>query len=220
MHNARCKTQNARAACVLLAIGHLALCSTGAGAEIIDRVLAIVGGGVIMQSDVTMAFELGLVTVGKTDDPIAAVLSQLIDRYVILAEVDRYAPPEPPAEQIDRAAEQVRASFATAQAYDAALARSGVDQARLRQTLRDQLRIRTYLDQRFTVPPPTDDEMAVYYRDHPGDFTRGGQVVPVDAARAEIAAVLVAARRKTLIDDWVSGLRRRADVSNLYLTRR
>jgi hypothetical protein len=220
MQNARCRTQNARAVCVLLAVGQLALCSAGAGAEIIDRVLAIVGGGVIMQSDVTMAFELGLVTVGKTDDPIAAVLSQLIDRYVMLAEVDRYAPPEPTPEQIDRAAEQVRASFPAAQAYDAALARSGVDQARLRQTLRDQLRIRTYLDQRFTVPPPTDDEMAVYYRDHPGDFTRGAQVVPVDAARAEIAAVLVAARRKTLIDDWVSGLRRRADVSNLYLTRR
>jgi hypothetical protein len=217
---ARCKTQNARAVCVLLTIGHLALCGTGAGAEIIDRVLAIVGGAVIMQSDVTMAFELGLVTVGKTDDPIAAVLSQLIDRSVMLAEVDRYAPPEPTPEQIDRAAQQVRAGFATAQAYDAALARSGIDQARLRQTLRDELRIRTYLDQRFTVPPPTDDEMAVYYRDHPGDFTRGGQVVPVDAARAEIAAVLTAARRKTLVDDWVSGLRRRADVSNLYLTRR
>jgi hypothetical protein len=220
MQDARCRTQNARAACVLVAIGHLALWSTGAGAEIIDRVLAIVGGGVIMQSDVTMAFELGLVTVGKTDDPIAAVLSQLIDRYVVLAEVDRYAPPEPPPEQIDRAAQQVRATFATAQAYDAALARSGIDQARLRQTLRDELRIRTYLDQRFTVPPPTDDELAVYYRDHPGDFTRGGQVEPLDAARAEIAAVLTAARRKTLIDDWVSGLRRRADVSNLYLTRR
>jgi hypothetical protein len=220
MQHATCTAQNARAACVLLAIAQLALCSTGAGAEIIDRVLAIVGGAVIMQSDVTMAFELGLVTVGKTDDPIAAVLSQLIDRYVMLAEVDRYAPPEPTPEQIDRAAEQVRASFATPQAYDAALARSGMDQARLRQTLRDQLRIRTYLEQRFTVPPPTDDEIAVYYRGHPGDFTRGGQVVPVGAARAEIAAVLTAARRKTLIDDWVSGLRRRADVSNLYLTRR
>src|ERR1700730_11047463 len=93
MQNARCKTQKARAVCVLLAMGHLALCSAGAGAEIIDRVLANVGGGVIMQSDVTMAFELGLVTVGETDDPIAAVLSQLIDRRLVLAEVDRYAPP-------------------------------------------------------------------------------------------------------------------------------
>ena len=212
--------QNARAVCVLLALGHVALCSTGARAEIIDRVLAIVGGGVIMQSDVTMAFELGLVTVEKTDDPIAAVLSRLIDRYVILAEVDRYAPAEPSPEAIDRAVQQVRATFATAQAFDAALARSGIDQARLRQTLRDELRMRAYLEQRFTVPPPTDAEVETYYRNHLGDFTRGGQLVPVDAARAEIATTLISTRRTTLIDDWVSGLRRRADVSNLYLTRR
>jgi hypothetical protein len=199
---------------LVMALGGLAR------AEIIDRVLAIVGGGVITQSDVTMASELGLVTVGKTDDPIAAVLSSLIDRYVILAEVDRYAPPEPAPEAIDRAVEQVRGSFATAGAYDAALARSGIDQARLRQTLRDELRIRAYLDRRFTVPPPTDAEMDAYYRDHLGHFTRGGQVVPFPAARAEIATALTAARRTALIDDWVSGLRRRADVSNLYLTRR
>jgi hypothetical protein len=190
------------------------------GAEIIDRVLAIVAGGVIMQSDVTMAFELGLVKIDKTDDPIGDVLLRLIDRYVILAEVDRYAPAEPTAEAIDRAAQEVRATFATAQAFDAALARSGIDQARLRQTLRDELRIRAYLDQRFTVPPPTDDELETYHRDHLADFTRGGQVVPVNAARAEIAAALTTARRATLVDDWVSGLRRRADVSNLYLTRR
>jgi hypothetical protein len=212
--------QNARAVCVLLAIGQLALCNTGAGAEIIDRVLAIVGGGVIMQSDVTMAFELGLVTIEKTDDPIAAVLVRLIDRYVILAEVDRYAPAEPTPDAIDRAAQQVRTTFATAQAFDAALARSGIDQMRLRQTLRDELRIRAYLDQRFTVPAPTDAELETYYRNHLGDFTRGGQVVPVEAARAEIATGLIATRRATLIDDWVSSLRRRADVSNLYLTRR
>jgi hypothetical protein len=191
-----------------------------ARAEIIDRVLAIVGGAVITQSDVIMAFELGIVTVEQTDDPIAAVLSQLIDRHVMLIEVDRYAPPEPAAEAIDRAARQVRATFATAQAYDAALARSGTDEARLRQTLRDDLRIRAYLDQRFTVPPPTDDEIGAYYRDHLGNLTRGGQIVPLEAARAEIAAALTAARRRTLANDWVSGLRRRADVSNLYLTRR
>jgi hypothetical protein len=113
MQNARCRQPNARAICAVLAIGPLALCSTVAGAEIIDRVLAIVGGGVITQSDVTAAFELQLVTIEKTDDPIAAVLSQLIDQSLILIEVDRYAPPEPTTEAIDRAAEQVRMPFAT-----------------------------------------------------------------------------------------------------------
>ena len=128
-------------------------------AEIIDRVLAVVSGAVIMQSDVLAAFELGMVAPGTTDDPMAAVLSQLIDRQLMLAEVDRYVPPEPSADAIDRAAQQVRARFATASAYDAALARSGMGEERLRRLLRDELRIRAYLDERFIVPPPGDDEL-------------------------------------------------------------
>jgi hypothetical protein len=189
-------------------------------AEIIDRVLAVVGGAVIMQSDVLAAFELGIVAPGATDDPMAAVLSMLIDRQLILAEVDRYAPPEPSSDAIERAAQQVRGRFATVQAYEAALARSGMGEARMRRVLRDELRIRTYLDERFTVPAPTEDELGRYYRDHLDTFTRGGQVVPFDAARAEITTAVATSRRAALISDWVRGLRRRADISNLYLPRR
>ena len=93
-------------------------------------------------------------------------------------------------------------------------------EARLRRMLRDELRIRTYLDERFTVPPPSDDELGQYYREHLGTFTRGGQVVPFDAARAEITTAVADSRRSALISDWVRGLRRRADISNLYLPRR
>jgi hypothetical protein len=189
-------------------------------AEIIDRVLAVVSGTVIMQSDVIAAFELGVVDPGATDDPMAAVLSQLIDRQLILAEVDRYGPPEPSADAIERAAQQVRARFETAQAYESALARSGMGEARLRRLVRDELRIRTYLDGRFTVPPPTDDELGQYYREHLGTFTRGGQIVPFDAARAEITTAVATSRRGALISEWVRGLRRRADINNLYLPRR
>lgn len=192
----------------------------GARAEIIDRVLAVVNGAVIMQSDVLAAFELGMVVPGTTDDPMAAVLLQLIDRQLMLAEVDRYVPPEPSADAIDRAAQQVRARFATASEYDSALARWGMGEERLRRLLRDELRIRAYLDERFIVPPPSDDELGEYYRDHLSTFTRGGEVVPFDAARAEITTAVAATRRAALISDWVTGLRRRADISNLYLVRR
>lgn len=188
--------------------------------EIIDRVLAVVSGAVIMQSDVLAAFDLGMVIPGTTEDPMAAVLSQLIDRQLILAEVDRYVPPEPTADAIERAAQEVRGRFATAQAYDSALERSGMGAARLRRMLRDELRIRTYLDERFTIPPASDDELGQYYRDHLSAFTRGGQIVPFDAARADITNAVTASRRAALVGDWVKGLRRRAEISNLYLVRR
>ena len=163
-------------------IVHCALCiSTVVNAEIIDRVLAVVGGVVIAQSDVTAAIDLGLTSPPQTDDPVAAVLSQLIDRQLMLAEVERYVPPEPAPEAIDRAAAAVRARFVSEQAFGAALARSGLDAPRLRQLLHDQLRIDAYLDQRFNVTPD---------------------------------------RRSALVGEWVSGLRRRADITYLYLQRR
>jgi hypothetical protein len=220
MRNAKWSIRPAalRAACIL----HFALCISPVitTAEIIDRVLAVVGGAVIMQSDALAAFELGVVDPGTTEDPMAAVLSQLIDRQLIIAEVDRYVPPEPSADAIERAAQQVRARFATAAAYDSALARSGMGEARLRRMLRDELRIRAYLDERFPVPPPDDDALGQYYRDHLGAFTRAGQIVPFDAARADITIALAASRRSALVSDWVRGLRRRADITNLYVPRR
>ena len=121
-----------------------------------------------------------------------AVLSKLIDRELMLAEVDRYAPPEPTAAAIDREVARVRARFASDGAFEAALARSGIDVPHLRETLRDELRIQAYLDQRFTVPPPTEDEIGKYYREHAAEFTRGGAPMAFEAARPEIVEALAA----------------------------
>lgn len=120
-----------------------------AAAETIDRVLAVVAGQVVMLSDVTAARELALVPARGAADPVRAVLSALIDRELMLVEVNRYAPPEPSADAVDSELAAVRARFPTAGAFDAALARSGIDIAHLRQTLREDLRIRAYLNQRF-----------------------------------------------------------------------
>src|SRR4051812_3091009 len=73
-------------------------------AETIDRVLAVVAGQPIPLSDVRAARDLGLepITRGSTADPIRGVLNGLIDRELILAEVERYAPGEPSTGDIDR----------------------------------------------------------------------------------------------------------------------
>ena len=149
--------------------------------ETIDRVLAVVNGDLITLSDVTAARELGLVSVGDAADPVRPILSRLIDRALELDEVDRYAPPEPTREMVDGELQGVRGRFASQAALDAALARSGMDLQRLRDTLRDNLRIRAYLDQRF---------------------------------------VAAEGRRQQLVDDWLAGLRRRAEIIDLSLTRR
>ena len=147
-------------------------------AEVIDRVLAVVGGSLITLTDVNAASELGLATPGPSDDRIRVVLSRLIERKLQLAEVDRYAPPEPSASEVERELQIVQARFAPPGAFDAVLARVGIDLAYLRETLRENLRLRAYIDRRFS----TSDE-----------------------------------RRQQVVDDWVEGLRRRADITDLYL---
>jgi len=134
---------------VFVCVAAVAGSATLARAEIIDRVLAVVSGDLITLSDVTAARDLGLETADGAADPTRAILSKLIDRELVLAEVERYGPPEPNPETIDAEDARVRAHFASPAAYADALRRSGIDEAHLRETLRQDLRIRAYEDQRF-----------------------------------------------------------------------
>lgn len=187
-----------------------------AGSEIIDRVLAVVAGNLVMLSDVTAAREFGLVAPGAAADPVREILSRLIDRALILAEVERYAPPEPGTDAVDRELQVVRSRFVASQAFDLTLARTGLTEKHLRETLRQDLRIRAYLEQRFTGAVPTDEELGRYYRDHPQEFERNGVVVPFEQARRDVTQTVRARQRQALIDDWVAGLRRRAEIVDLY----
>ena len=145
----------------LLSVGAMAASASSArlSAETIDRVLAVVAGQLITLTDVTAARDLGLRTSGSAPDPLRAILSQLIDRELVLDEVERYAPPEPAPEAVDRELAVVRARFSSPAAYEAALARSGIDELQLRETLRQDLRIRAYEEQRFTPSDPRRQKM-------------------------------------------------------------
>ncbi|MFN7917227.1 MAG: hypothetical protein U0Q55_17925 [Vicinamibacterales bacterium] len=166
---------------VLLALLGLGASAGPAGAapdEVIDRVLAVVSGEVITLSDVRAARELGRVTVTDAGDPVRAVLSQLIDRALVLDEVNRFAPPEPAAATIDESLDGVVARADSPAAFEAMLVRLGIDRAFVRDLLREDLRIRAYLNQRFTADT-------------------------IEQQRA-------------MVNDWVAGLRRRADIVDLY----
>ena len=119
--------------------------------EIIDRVLAVAGGEIIMLSDVRAARELGRVDPGDAADPTRVVLRQLIDRALVLAEVDRFAPPAPAPAVIDDALAAVVARFPSERAFDATLERLGLNRAVVAELLREDFRIRAYMDQRFTA---------------------------------------------------------------------
>lgn len=190
--------------------------SVAVQAEVIDRVLAVVGGQIITLSDVRAALDFRLVDSGQTPDATASALQKLIDRELVLAEVRRYEPPEPQQSAIDVRLAAARARFSSDATYAAALSTSGLDEDRLRDLLKDELRIEAYLDERFIgAAQPTDDEVDTYLREHSQEAMANGR--STETARDFVRQRLTGERRTALITEWLEGLRRRADVTELDL---
>ena len=189
-------------------------------ADIIDRVLAVVGEHVIMLSDVRAYSELGLIRPDTGDDPQPEVLTQLIDRTLILGEVNRFVVSEPAPVSIDRRYGELRAALATDDAaFEDALRSVGLTEISLRQIIRDDLRIDSYLRQRFaSAARPTDAEAARYYREHEDVYSRDGVTLPFDEVSEIARADLLEERRLQLIDDWLGRVRRRVVVRRLGVT--
>ena len=191
--------------------------SAATAAEIIDRIVAVVAGRVVMLSDVRAALELGLVARRDSGDPVGLALDQLVDRELILAEVRRYVPAEPPEAELESRLLAVRASLGSDEEYRSILTATGMTEQRLEEFIRDDLRIAAYLEQRFTsAAQPTDEDVSRYYREHLGEFVADGRQQPLDAVAGSIRARLAAIERLALIEAWVSELRRRSDVRLLY----
>ena len=159
------------------------LLSAAPGAEVLDRVLAVVAGDLILMSDVRVARDFGFITVGGAD-PDGQALARLIDRALILAEVERFAPPEPEAAAVDKGLALVRERFPSEAAFAAALAQAGIEERHLREYVRQDQRMTAYLDQRFTSVPPPEEEIGRYYREHSELFTRNGVLLPFETRAA------------------------------------
>jgi hypothetical protein len=166
---------------VLILVG-----ATPASAEIIDRVVAVVSSQVITKSDVEAAVAFGM----------AGNLEELIDRTLMLNEVRRVAPPDPPAADVQARLARMRSRFATPAAFTRALAASGLEESALAMFAADDLRLAAHLDERFSAASqPTDAEIR-----QTGEAERDR---------------LTNERRQALVAAWVAELRRRADITVL-----
>jgi peptidyl-prolyl cis-trans isomerase SurA len=195
----------------------LAWSAVSAPAEVIDRILAVVEGQLVTLSDVRAVTRLGLESASPNTDAVQDVLEKLIDRQLMLIEVDRYAPPEPSTSEVDAQFQIVQKRYADALGLEIALGQVGWARDDVRRYVRDELRIERYLQQRFTATiQPTDDEVAAYYRLHADEFTRGGSIAPYAAVREDVRTRLIAERRSILVREWLTGLRRRANIQQLY----
>ena len=204
-----------------LALGAaVSLMPAPARGEVIDRILAVVNRELITLSDVAAAIRLDLVPAPQDgSDPTRAVLDALIDRQLELGETNRYQPPEPSESQIQARLQAVRSRFSSPAVFAQALATSGLSEDQLTLRLREDLRIEAYLNQRFGVSrPPSDQELIDYYRAHTADFSTAAGARPFPEVRELIRTRLAAVQRATLVADWLTGLKRRTEIADLYVS--
>jgi len=122
---------------------------------VIDRIMAVVAAQPIMQSDVTAAQTFHLVDVPQgTADPTQYVLRQLIRRELMLAEVERLQPPQPDQIEITIRLDAIEQQAGSPAAFDRELAVTGMTRDQVQRFIRDDLRIRTYLIERFRADRP------------------------------------------------------------------
>jgi hypothetical protein len=177
----------------------------------LDRTLALVGGQPITLSDARGALALGLIDVGGAPSPIVVATGRLIQRELILREVQRYAPGAPSDSIVDTRLEQVRKRFPDAAAMNRVLEANGFSEARLRGWVRDDLRTESYLAQRFaSASTPTDADIAAAYARSKAEFDKSN--TSFERAAPIVRDRLIESRRSELILDWVSDLRRRTEV--------
>lgn len=182
---------------------------------LIDRVLAGVDGQVVTLSDLRAAQALGFV---RGADETSA-LDALIDRLLVMGESSRYATAEPASTDIDARVAELRNRIGAPQ-LEAILREGGLSENELRRQVRDDLVVATYMSQRFAATAmPTDTEVDAYVASRREELlaATGATATPADLARVARER-LSAERRERLIADWVTGLRRRADVSLRSLT--
>jgi hypothetical protein len=188
-----------------------------AAQDLLDRVLARVGGEPITMSDARAALVLGVVEQPDGVDPILSAVLQLIERRLVLAEVARFAPPEPDAVMLNGQLNALKAHVGSPGQLAALEKSTGVGETQIREIARDTLRIQAYLNQRFgSSVQATDEDAAQYYRTHVEEFRVDGQLMPYEQAEPIARQKAATERRRAVIFQWMRELRQRGDVVQQY----
>jgi len=196
----------------------LAACVAPLGAaELLDRVIAVVSGTVITLSDANAALAFGFVEAAPPADPVEAAMRWLVDRQLVLDDASRGGGGTAAQAEVDRAMAAIRKRFPGASAFEAALARLGLDEAGAQAFVRSTLEAREYVARRFAaVVQPSDEDIRDYYARHLERFMRDGRQLDLVEATDAVRVIILQERREQATATWMDRLRRRAAIVEVY----
>ena len=212
---------------VALVVGVMAGTFTASPAragEVIDRIVATVNGRIILQSDWDEALSYEALLSGRalsffTDEDRRAVLDRLIDQELLAEQMKsasfKHASEEDAAAEIAEA-RKLHPEAATAEGWQALLARYGVTEKALTDHVEQQIDLMRLVDAHLRPAVQIDSKsIEAYYRDKfvPQLRQNGAGDVPLADVSGQIREILTQEKVGELMVSWLQSLRAESKVS-------
>jgi hypothetical protein len=197
---------------VILAAGVYAV--PARGQRVVDRVVARIENGVILQSDVDELAHYQRLVDGTSESD-AQVLDRLIDQWIVRTEAQTARYPQPSEADVTRSLERLQKTFASPEEYEARKKESGLTDAEIRRIVQSQLYLSGYLDSRFrpTVQLAPDAIEQFYNNVVVPRAKEHGRTPPaLDKARDYIQEALTLRSINDQADQWLKESRARLQI--------
>ncbi len=192
--------------------------------EVIDRIVATVNGRIILQSDWDEALSYEALLSGRalsffTDEDRRAVLDRLIDQELLAEQMKsasfKHASEEDAAAEIAEA-RKLHPEAATAEGWQALLARYGVTEKSLTDHVEQQIDLMRLVDAHLRPAVQIDSKsIEAYYRDKfvPQLRQSGSGDVPLADVSGQIREILTQEKVSELMASWLQSLRAESKVT-------
>ncbi len=189
-------------------------------AEIIDRIVVTVDNHVITQSDVLAAIRSAAFLNGDKPDLSAAnrrtAATRLVDQALFAHEMELTHYLQPAPEEMEEPLKVAKARFASDAAYKSALAAFGIDEAALKNALKNQLALLRFIDLRFRPEVQVQDtDVEQYYKTVFLPEARRREITPepsFEQVRAQCEQALTEKAIDERLERWLKAARSRARI--------
>ncbi len=199
------------------------LTSTGAAAEVIDRIIATVNGRVILQSDWDEALCYEALLTNRalaqfTDEDRRAALDRLIDQELLSEQMKSSDFPHATDAEVAARVADARKQYPQAtssEAWQALLAQYHITEKDLLAHVRQQIDVMRLVDARLRPAVEIDSKsIEAYYRDQfvPKLKRSGASEVPLAEVSAKIRELLTEEKVSELLISWLQTLRSEGQV--------
>lgn len=188
--------------------------------DIVDRIVAMVNGHPILQSDWDEqvsyeAFAEGKPVSALTLEQRKGALDRLIDRELVNEQVEHASFSHASAAEVDQRIQQIRKFYSAPDQWDAALQNYGLSETDLRSEVSAELDEMHAVDSRLRPGIQVDSHsVEAYYRDRllPELRQNHAAEVPLEKVAPQIRELLAQQKMNDLLALWIRTLRSESDI--------